>query len=158
MQTSKGQGLVSSLLIVALLGQSLLSTGCSFLRSGTEVIKIKTEEGAEIVVDSKSCGPVTEVILNRAQTHTIRAVKDGRGAIATVTNKVHPLGYIDMAIGYTFFWTGIGIPWLLGTFSDGFWDLDPDEVTIILPAKKPAALEERPREGAFPTASPDDKR
>lgn len=132
----RASGIHRSIALLLCIALCPLWQGCSFFRSGTEVIRIRTEPGAMVFVDGEPVGVVTEVELNRSQSHTIRVKLGDRGGMASVQNTVSGAGVADTIIGYSGFFLIVTLPWLLGTFSDGYWDLEPDSVIILLPAPK----------------------
>ena len=119
-----------------LLASTLLmpSGGCSFLRSGTEPITISASDpDAILYLDGKKLGrgPLT-IEMKRDKSHTVRAMlPDGTGgATAEIRQEISWLGVIDAVLGYGGTIVLVTLPWLLGVFAPGYFDLTPSSVVV----------------------------
>jgi hypothetical protein len=123
-----------SMIMLMIAGILNLGAGCSFLRSGTEMITINTTEPSAIIyVDSKKVGKGRVMVeMTRSQTHTIRVqlAHEPGGKIATIGQSMSWSGWIDTVLGYSGVFILVTLPWLLGAAAPGYWDLSPEEITI----------------------------
>lgn len=114
--------------IVLVLVGSLLP-GCSLFKSSQQQVTITASDpAAEILVDGSPVGIGTaRVGLQRNETHAVMARAGNRVGTSFIGKTVSTTGILDI-IGGCFFL----VPFF-GLIGPGFWDLDPRNVTVILP-------------------------
>jgi hypothetical protein len=108
----------------------LILPGCSLFTGSMQPLTVTaTDPTAEISIDGLPVGQgvvVTNVKRNRS--HAIMAkTKDGRVGGVSVGTKISTTGILDIVGGVLFL-----LP-LLGLLGPGFWDLDQDQVIVVVP-------------------------
>ena len=120
------------MLIVAMLSLSVfLNIGCSAFKSKMQPVVIQpTDPTAEVYVDGelKGTGTIT-TSMARNRNHIITAKVGQRTGVAHVDKSIAVTGVLDI-IG-----TFIFIVPLIGVFTPGFYDLDPDSAVVVVPAQ-----------------------
>jgi hypothetical protein len=113
------------LVIVAL----IIMPGCSLFVKKEQAVTIRaTDPNADIYVDGANMGKGTlSLTLDRTRSHTVTAkTADGKAGAAAINKKVSGTGVLDIVGGIFFL-----VPFL-GLLGPGFWELDPDSVTVYL--------------------------
>jgi hypothetical protein len=100
--------------------------GCSLFVPKLQPVKITaTDPTAEILVNGKSVGTGTVAVqLERNKGHTVVAKADGKTGAAAINRKISTTGVLDIVGGIFLL-----VPFL-GLLGPGFWELDPDDVTV----------------------------
>ena len=85
------------------------------------------DPNADIYVDGANVGKGTiAMTLDRTKSHTVTAKAEGKAGAAAINKKISTTGVLDIVGGCFFL-----IPFI-GVFGPGFWELDPDSVTVYL--------------------------
>jgi len=102
--------------------------GCSLFVPKQQAVTIRSSDpNADIYVDGEKVGKGTmSMTLDRTKSHTVTAKADGRAGAAAINKKISGTGVLDIVGGCFFL-----IPFL-GVLGPGFWELDPDAVTVYL--------------------------
>jgi len=112
-----------------------LLPGCSLFASSMQVVNVTTNEpAAEILIDGGFVGRGTaSANLHRDRDHVVMARLDDRVSTFTIDKEISTTGILDL-VGCFFF-----IVPIIGIVGDGFWDLHPQSVVLVLPpAQRPA--------------------
>jgi hypothetical protein len=115
----------------------LLVSGCSFLAPHHQsVTLIASDPNAELYADGIPVGTGTATVeLARNRSHSVMARVGDRTGVAHIRKTVSPVGILDLLAG-----TVLLVPFL-GIVAPGFWALDEEAVTIMIPAEETAVLE-----------------
>jgi hypothetical protein len=102
--------------------------GCSLFVPKQQAVTIRSSDpNADVYVDGEKVGKGTiSMTLDRTKSHTVTAKADGRAGAAAINKKISGTGVLDIVGGCFFL-----IPFL-GVLGAGFWELDPDAVTVYL--------------------------
>ena len=119
------------LIIAGIVTGLILSQGCSAFQPKTQSIIIRpTDPTAEVLVDGQNKGTGTvSVDLDRNRSHSVIAKSGNQTGSALIDKKISTTGVLDI-IG-----TCIFIIPAIGLFTPGFWELDPQHVDVVVPAK-----------------------
>ena len=121
---------VSRWLVSALLaGSTMFSSGCSLFVNKMQAIKITASEPtAEILVDGAPVGKGTIAIeLDRTRSHTVTAKTPyGKVGAAAINKRISGTGILDIVGGIFFL-----VPFI-GVVGPGFWELEPEDVTVLV--------------------------
>ena len=123
------RSLALRLIVVSLLSVSLMGLqGCSLFVPKTQAVNITaTDPNADIVVDGANVGKGTVALqLDRTRSHTVTSRANGKAGAAAINKKISGTGWLDI-IGGCFFL----VPFL-GIIGPGFYELEPDSVTVYL--------------------------
>lgn len=103
--------------------------GCSLFTSSTQLVQVTTNEAnAEITIDGSFVGKgSTSTSLQRDRDHVVMVRLDDRISTAVIGHEISALGILDLVGGFFLLFPFIGIA------GDGFWDLDPQSIVIVLP-------------------------
>ena len=103
--------------------------GCSLFASSMQVVHVSTNEpDAEILIDGGFVGRGTaSVNLERDRGHVVMARLGDRVSTFAIDKEISTTGILDL-VGCFFFLFPI-----IGIVGDGFWDLDPQAVVLVLP-------------------------
>jgi|SRR6266446_7322162 len=117
--------LVSVALVVVAL---IFMPGCSLFVPKQQAVTIRASDpNADIFVDAENVGKGTiSMTLDRTRSHTVTAKANGRAGAAAINKKISGTGVLDIIGGCIFL-----VPFL-GVLGAGFWELDPDSVTVYL--------------------------
>ena len=115
------------LLLAALL--PFLATGCSLFVSSMQPVTISASDpAAEILVDGSVVGKGTVVTeLSRKKSHSVLARVGDRAGTAHIGRRISSTGVLDLVGGFLLL-----VPFL-GVLGPGFWELDPDTLTVPIP-------------------------
>jgi hypothetical protein len=140
--------------VVALLVPVLAAVpGCSLFQPAQQNLTVvPSEESADIYINGKQVGTgTTTVPLRRGADYSVMAKSGDRAATARVGRKISGTGVADIIGGIVFL-----VPFL-GVFAPGFWDLNPQQVSIALPQGQPYVPTARPYTSAAPSPAPADR-
>jgi hypothetical protein len=118
-------------LVVVLLVVSgiLCAPGCSLFVPKQQAVTIRsTDPNADVYVDGANVGKgMISITLDRTHSHTVTAkTGDGKVGAAAINKKISGTGVLDIVGGCFFL-----VPFL-GVLGAGFWELDPDSVTVYV--------------------------
>lgn len=122
---------IRRVVVTALLMPTLaVVPSCSIFQSANQQLTVvPSEEQAEIYINGKSVGTgTTTVKLKRGKDYSVMAKLGDRAATEKVGRKISGTGVADIVGGILFLFPFIGV------FSPGFWDLNPQQLSIALPA------------------------
>ena len=121
----------SRLIAIALAVQT---AGCSAFVPWEQHVSITASDPqAQVMIDNQIVGTGhVETDLPRDRSYSIVATAHGQTAVATIDHHISTTGILDI-VGTFFF-----IVPIIGVFTPGFWDLDPTNVHIVIPAGNPA--------------------
>lgn len=143
---------VCRLIVVAMLAPALaVMPGCSIFQSANQDLTVvPSEDNAEIFINGKPVGTgTTTVKLKRGADYSVMAKSGERAATAKVGRKISGTGVADIVGGILFLFPFIGV------FSPGFWDLNPQQLSIALPQPPPGyAPAPRPYSSVAPAPAP----
>jgi hypothetical protein len=122
------QKFILFLLIPCLLNLS----ACSFLAGTHQTINITASDPrATIFVNGNEVGVgQASPLLERGRNHRIKAEINNRRSYAYLGRKISALGIVDIIGGLLFFVHFVGV------FAPGFWELEPENVTLKIPAPR----------------------
>ena len=115
--------------VVGLVGAGLMILpGCSLFSPKTQAVGITaTDPMAEIYVDGAPVGKGTVSLqLDRRRSHTVTAKANGKAGAAAINKHISGTGVLDIVGGCLFLFP------FLGVLGAGFWDLEPDNVTVYV--------------------------
>ena len=116
-------------IVVSSISISLIGLqGCSLFVPKTQAVNITaTDPNADIYVDGANVGKGTVALqLERNRSHTVNSRANGKAGAVAINKKISTTGWLDI-IGGCFFL----VPFL-GIIGPGFWELEPDQVTVYL--------------------------
>jgi hypothetical protein len=119
----------SKTLAVGLSLALVILPACSLTGSSKQPVTISaTDPAAEIYVDGNLIGTgVVTVDLEKKKTHAVLARVEDRVGSITIGRRLSQTGLLDIIGGVIFL-----VPFI-GVFGDSFWELDSDNVTVIVP-------------------------
>lgn len=102
---------------------------CSIVVSGNQQLTVvPSDQQAEVFVNGKSIGTGTSrVKVKRGADYSVMARLGDRAATGKVGRKISLTGVADIIGGFVFLFPFIGV------FSPGFWELNPNQISIVLP-------------------------
>lgn len=120
----------SRALVTALLVPTLaVVPACSlFQPAKQELTVVPSEQQAEVYINGKPVGTgTTRVMLRRGKDYSVMAKVGDRAATERVGRKISGTGVADIVGGIIILFP------FLGVLAPGFWDLNPQQVSIALP-------------------------
>jgi NADPH-dependent curcumin reductase CurA len=119
-------GLLVSLLVLSM---AVLVPGCSLFTGDRQAVRITASDPqAKIMVDGAAVGTGTAAVeLKRNRSHTVIAQAGSRQGAATINKRISTTGVLDLVGGCIFL-----VPFL-GVLGAGFWQLEPEDVAVIIP-------------------------
>ena len=118
-----------SILVGMLMAAIVMAPGCSLFIPKQQAISIRSNDpSAKLLVDGTEVGTgSTSVMLDRTKSHTVVAkAASGRSGAVAIQRKISGYGIADI-IGGVF----LLVP-LLGLLGPGFWELEPENVNVII--------------------------
>ena len=114
---------------IAVLALSASLGSCSLFAPSTQGVTVTSSDPqAEIFIDGNLVGRgAVSVSLRRNQSHTVMAKIGDRVGTSSIGTSISTTGVLDIVGGVFFL-----IP-LIGVAGPGFWNLDPQNVTVVLP-------------------------
>ena len=114
---------------VLVLASCFMLGSCSLFASSMQGVNVTASDpSAEIFIDGNLVGRgAASASLRRNQSHSVMARIGDRVGTATIGTSVSATGVLDIIGGVLFL-----IP-LIGIAGPGFWSLDQDSVTVVLP-------------------------
>jgi len=113
--------------LVCLLAVS--TPGCSLFADSKATLNVTASDpAAQIWIDGALVGTGTaQAVVSRGEAHVVKAQLGERVAERSIGREMSTTGLLDMIGGVLFL-----IP-LLGLLAPGFWDLEEDHVSIVIP-------------------------
>ena len=123
------RAVVTALLIPTL---SVMPACSIFVSANQELTVVPSDEQAEVFVNGKPVGTGTsKVKVKRGKDYSVMAKLGDRAATEKVGRKISGTGVADLVGGFLFLFPFIGV------FAPGFWELNPNQISIALPAGAP---------------------
>ena len=112
----------------------LANSGCSLFVPQKQAVHITASDPlAAIMVDGEFVGTGSAAVqLQRNRSHTVVAQVGARQGAGVINTRISTAGVLDIVGGFIFL-----VPFL-GLLGPGFWDLTPEELSVIVPGETAA--------------------